>query len=129
MSEKVTIKLKGNFFKNPDLKKAINKSVAAMALVTEARVKNQLYSGHGVQTGYLRRSVSGELISDLTAQIDAGAFRQGRNVNYADWVEGTSIRNRVSSFKGYKMFEIATRQLENENKDKYFETNIKDTLG
>ena len=48
---------------------------------------------------------------------------------YASWVEGVSPRNRITSFKGYKMFEKAKNLLARENKDKYFKEPIKETLG
>jgi hypothetical protein len=128
-SFQIEFKTKGKLFKNPRPKDAIKKALEKIALVTEARVKKELYPGHGVKTGYLRRSVSGEVISDLKAQIDAGEFRQGANIVYTDWVEGVSSRNARSTFRGYKMFEKAKKEFEKEDKDKYFEKPIKDELG
>ena len=121
------IEIKGKLF-NPaadkHLLRGINQGIASMALVSEERVKSQLYKGHGVVTGHLRRSISGELVRDLVAQTDAGLVRQGANVIYASWIEGTSERNKMYSFKsgerGYHMFRNARKQLENEEKDKYF---------
>ena len=100
-----------------------------MALVAEDRVKGQLWKGHGVVTGHLRRSVSGELVKDLVAQTDAGAVRQGANVIYASWIEGTSRRNRTTKFKGYRMFQNARKQLDAEPKDKYFAEPIRKAIG
>ena len=102
-----------------------------MALVSEERVKSQLWKGHGVVTGHLRRSVSGELVRDLVAQTDAGAVRQGANVVYATWIEGTSKRNKTTRFKGYRMFDKARKKLQGElvaNADKYFAKHIKKAL-
>ena len=118
----------GKIFKNPKLKDAINRGVSNMALVTEERVKAQLYKGHGVLTGHLRRSISGMLVGDLKAQVDSGKVLQGANVVYTDWVEGISERNKTTVFRGYKMFENAKNALEKENKDKYFKEPLKDTL-
>tara|TARA_R100000808_G_C2107593_1_gene122697 strand:- start:521 stop:916 length:396 start_codon:yes stop_codon:yes gene_type:complete len=130
MSSGFEIKLEtnGKIFKNPRLLDAINKGIQNMALVTEERVKKQLYKGHGVLTGHLRRSISGMRTGDLRAQVDSGKILQGANVVYTDWVEGISSRNAISSFKGYKMFENAKKELEKENKDKYFKQAIEDTL-
>tara|TARA_R110002124_G_scaffold128786_2_gene289838 strand:+ start:441 stop:842 length:402 start_codon:yes stop_codon:yes gene_type:complete len=111
------------------LRGALNDGIERMALVTEGRVKKQLYKGHGVVTGHLRRSVSGELVSDLKAQVDAGILRQGANVVYASWVEGVSSRNARTRFKGYKMFDNSMKQLQAENKDKYFAAPIKKAIG
>tara|TARA_Y100001951_G_C11297545_1_gene276737 strand:- start:5977 stop:6378 length:402 start_codon:yes stop_codon:yes gene_type:complete len=126
-----TIEVKGKLFDinaNKRLKDAINQGIERMALVTEERVKNQLYKGHGVVTGNLRRTVSGELVSDLKAQIDAGAARQGANVVYASWVEGVSSRNARTSFRGYSMFRNAYKRLEGEDKDKYFAKPISEAI-
>jgi hypothetical protein len=125
----IEIDLKGKIFKKPRTKDAIKKAINKMTLVTEGRVKKELYPGHGVRTGYLRRSVSGQVLNDLSAQVDAGEFNQGRNVVYASWVEGVSARNARTSFAGYKMFEKARKELQKEDKDKYFKEPIKETLG
>ncbi len=125
----IEIELEGKLFKNPRTKDAIRKAINKMTLVTEGRVKKELYPGHGVLTGNLRRAVSGQVLTDLSAQVDAGEFNQGRNVVYASWVEGVSSRNARTSFAGYKMFDKARKELQKEDKDKYFKEPIKDTLG
>jgi len=110
------------------LRDAVNQGLTQMALVSEARIKGQLYKGRGVVTGHLRRSISGELVRDLVAQTDAGLVRQGANVVYASWIEGTSSRNNTTNFKGYRMFQNARKELENEEKDKYFAEPIRNAL-
>ena len=95
------IEVKGKLFKigaDKRLLKAINQGLTRMALVAEGRIKGQMWKGHGVLTGHLRRSVSGELVRDLVAQTDAGLVRQGANVVYASWIEGTSARNSTTRF-------------------------------
>jgi len=67
----------------------------------EGMVKAQLYPGHGLVTGTLRRSVAGEA-RGLNALIET-------NVIYGPWIEGTSRRNETTRFKGYAMFR-RTRQ-------------------
>ena len=127
----MTIEIKGKLFDigaDKRLRDALNEGILRIALVTEGRVKRQLYKGHGVVTGHLRRSIAGELIKDLTAQVDAGSVRQGANVVYASWIEGTSTRNKTTSFKGYQMFQNAAKKFEAEEKDKYFAEPIRKAL-
>ena len=127
----MTIEIKGKLFDigaSKRLRDAMNQGILRMAFVTEGRVKRQLYKGHGFDEGHLRRSVEGELVKDLTAQVDAGSLRQGANVVYASWIEGTSARNKTTSFKGYQMFQNAFKKLESEEKDKYFAEPIRKAL-
>ena len=128
----MTVEIKGKLFDisaDKRLLDAMNQGILRMALVTEQRVKEPMVKGHGVLTGHLRRSVSGELVGDLKAQVDAGSARQGANVVYASWVEGTSTRNRPRpGFPGYHMFRDAFKRLEAEEKDKYFAAPIKKAL-
>lgn len=113
------------------LRNALNDGIERMALVTEGRVKKPMRKGgHGVITGHLRRSVSGELVGNLKAQVDAGSARQGANVVYASWVEGTSKRNRPRpGFPGHHMFRNALTKLKAEDKDKYFAKPIDKAIG
>ena len=129
----MTVEMKGKLFDisaDKRLRDAMNQGITRMALVAEQRVKKPLRKGRGVVTGHLRRSVSGELVSDLKAQVDAGSARQGANVVYASWVEGVSSRNRPRpGFPGYRMFRNAFKRLEAEEKDKYFAEPIKKAIG
>jgi len=106
MKSKVTVQKQGNFFdhRNERFAKALNQSLLDIAQLGAKRVKDQLVPNHGFLTGYLRASVHGGLVKNFHAQIDAGQLEKGRNVIYAGWVEGVSTRNKISSFKGYKMF-------------------------
>ena len=128
----MTVELKGKLFDisaDKRLLDAMNQGITRMALVTEQRVKQPMVKGNGVLTGHLRRSVSGELVGDLKAQVDAGSARQGANVVYASWVEGTSTRNSPRpGFPGYHMFRDAFKRLEAEEKDKYFAAPIKKAI-
>ena len=110
------------------LKSSFEIAITKMAQVTEQRTKKQLYKTHGVVTGHLRRSISGEYLGGLKAQVDAGLARQGANVVYASWVEGVSSRNKRTRFKGYQMFENSKNQLAKENLDKYFAKPIKEAI-
>ena len=129
----MTVEMKGKLFDisaDKRLREAMNHGILRMALVTERRVKKPMRKGgHGVITGHLRRSISGELVGDLKAQVDAGSARQGANVVYASWVEGTSTRNRDRpGFPGHHMFRDAFKRLESEDKDKYFASPINKAL-
>ena len=128
------IEMKGKLFDisaDKNLRNSFNQAIKRMALVTEGRVKKPMQKGgHGVITGHLRRSVEGELVSDLRAQVDAGSLRAGANVVYASWVEGTSRRNRPRpGFPGHFMFRDAFKRLESEDKDKYFAKPIDKAIG
>lgn len=65
-------------------------------------VKGQLYPGHGLRTGTLRRSI--HMKPDHVKQ----EVRVGTNIVYAPHVEFGSRRGR---FKGYHMFENTFRKL------------------
>ena len=126
------IEIKGKLFElgaEKRLRIALNQGITRMALFAEERTKFQLRKGHGVLTGHLRRSISGELVKDLVAQVDAGAVRQGANVIYASWVEGTSTRNRPGGFEGYHMFRNARVLVDREEKDKFFAEPIRKAIG
>ena len=43
--------------------------------------------------------------------MDAGETLLGKDIVYAGWVEGVSKRNARSKFKGYKMFENASKHM------------------
>lgn len=89
----------------------INDGIDEIMKIGEGDVKKQLYVGHGFRTGNLREAVAGDVISDLHGVIDAGAHVEGRNVVYAEWIEGIAARNRSTRFKGYRMFRNTTAKL------------------
>lgn len=105
----IKVVLKGPIFEpgaSVEMMRAVDGALNEIALHGQSLVQRQLYPGHGVRTGHLRRSIWGGSTGPLKAQIDAGARQQGRNVHYAKYVEyGT--RRRV----GYFMFHTAARQL------------------
>lgn len=114
----------------------LHEGLTDVALHGQRLVQEQLYPGHGVVTGHLRRSIAGSVIAPAMAQIDAGLHQQGANLHYADAVEAgtgphviTPKRARVLRFtsrgavvftrrvnhpgtKGLQMFQNAARQLE-----------------
>ena len=117
---------------NPMFKQRINKAIGEgilnMARIEgEGRIKDQLFPGHGFVTGDLHRHISANMTGPLTAQIDAGLHRHGRNLVYAGWIEGWSARNSLSSFKGYRMFRRTYKKLVNLSErsiKKYIESKI-----
>lgn len=88
------------------LQKAIDAGLNEIALEGQSLVQRQLYSGHGVRTGHLRRSIWGGSTGPLAAQVDAGVRQQGSNVLYAKYVEHGTRR-----MQGYHMFQTAANQL------------------
>ena len=85
---------------------AVHNAVRALTEEGEAKVKDQLYPGHGLITGHYRRSVVGELTDSLHGRI------HDSNVVYGPWLEGVSRRNETTRFKGYHMFRRAGEQLQ-----------------
>lgn len=88
------------------LQKAIDEGLNEIAMHGQSLVQRQLYAGHGVRTGHLRRSIWGGTTGPLRAQVDAGHHQQGGNVLYAKYVEHGTTR-----MKGYHMFQTAAAQL------------------
>lgn len=84
----------------------LEKTISELVAEGEKRVKLQLYTGHGVRTGFYRRSVHGEVLGSRR-----GIIHDSRVV-YGPWLEGVTPRNRASRFKGYAMFRNAYQQLD-----------------
>ena len=82
------------------------KTISELVAEGEKRVKLQLYTGHGVRTGFYRRSVHGEVLGSRH-----GIIHDSR-VIYGPWLEGVTPRNRTTRFKGYAMFRNAYQQLD-----------------
>ena len=128
----VTVQLKGKIF-SPNapraVKKAIRAGIGELVLEGEGMVKAQLYPGHGVITANLRRAVAGHVRDDLNGQIDAGEIAQGRDVNYAGWIEGISPRNTRSRFKGYRMFRNVRDRFAKQDLSRFFAKRVRKALG
>lgn len=101
------VQLLGPFFeKGPSgVQDAIREATEELIETGENLVKDELYSGHGLVTGHLRRSVAGEMTGPLSGIIDTPVI-------YGPWVEGVSRRNDSSRFKGYAMFRKAAQKLD-----------------
>lgn len=71
----------------------------------ESMVKAQLYTGHGLISGHLRRSIAGEMKGPLSGVV-------ATKVVYGAWIEGVSTRNEKTRFKGYAMFRKSAQALD-----------------
>jgi hypothetical protein len=128
-----TIKLNGPVFDAPrqislGIREAVDRGLLDLAQFEGAnKVKEQLYPGHGRVIGNLRNHI-GAKMRDHIAQFDAGETlaEDGRNLVYANWVEGIDKRNQTSVFKGYQMFQNAWEHLN--NNPKLYEKYIGDAI-
>lgn len=103
MATGFTVRLQGPLFEanvSEKVQNAVRKGLDQLALQGQRMVQEQLYPGHGVKTGNLRRSVVG------TAEVWNKAT-VGTSVNYGEFVE-----RGHRSFGGYHMFGNAQKQLE-----------------
>lgn len=110
----ITVQYAGPLFTtniDRDVHDGLNAAINDLTMRGQGLVQGQLYAGHGVKTGTLRRSIHGGLVRDLTGQIDAGLYQQGENLEYAAYIEGVSRKNATSKFKGYAMFRQAHAKL------------------
>ena len=97
--------LSGPLWGNSDtkVKRAIGNTTQDLVERGEAMVKRQLYPGHGLITGTLRRSVTGEMKGPLSGIIFT-------NIVYGPFIEGISTRQ--GRFKGYSMFRRTAQALD-----------------
>lgn len=92
-----TVTLSGPFFTlgAAPLTAALQRTTQDLVERGEQMWKAQLYPGHGLVIGHLRRSIAGEVRGPLHGEItDSGVI-------YGPWIEGTSRRNETTRFKGY----------------------------
>ena len=92
------------------IKNIANGIIKNVALFGEKDVKDQLYPGHGVDTGMLRRSISGRLIKDFQGQVDPGSVYYAYQVEHG-WPSGK---------KGYQMFANSSKNIKQfQSSDQY----------
>ncbi len=117
MVDKTDVQFKGVIWNPKQVEKIIAEESAQfiddVVLSGEGLVKEQLYPGHGVVTGFLRESVAGTRIDALGGVIDAGEVLQGKQVVYANYIEGL-----------YKMFANARQKLNRMNLGKQLRERI-----
>ena len=108
MADKTDVKFTGVIWNSKKVEKIIGQETKKVldeaAQFGEIAVKQQLYPGHGLLTGFLRESVTGTRVDRLHAIIDAGEVTQGKNVVYANYIEGL-----------YRMFYNAWQLLRRKN--------------
>jgi hypothetical protein len=109
----IEIKTEGPLFnKVPStvVRSIANGIVKNVALFGEADVKKQLYPGHGVDTGRLRRSISGYLVKDFQGQVDPGSTNYAYQVEHG-WDFGK---------EGYHMFANSRKSIKQfQSSDQY----------
>lgn len=104
---RVSVRTSGPFFDGRTqraIDRALTDTLQDVTERGESIVKRQLFPGHGLVTGTLRRSIAGEVVNNRRATV-------GTDVIYGAWIEGTSRRNETTRFKGYSMFRRATQAL------------------
>ena len=103
----MTVKLSGPMFSRPDkrVQRALRDVTQDLVERGTQLVKRQLYFGHGLIEGTLRRSITGQMIGPMQGRIET-------NVIYGAYIEGTSRRNETTRFKGYSMFRRSTQELQ-----------------
>lgn len=93
----------------------------------EAKVKAQLYPGHGYRTGEFSRSINGQVRSSLSGTIDDSAG--GREAIIGKFLElGRYWPSTGHRFKGIHMFRTAAahlRKIANEVAGKVYQRAIK----
>lgn len=87
------------------VKEAIEGTIKEGVAVGQAKVRQQLFVGHGRITGHYRGSVHGEVVDSLHGRI------HDSNVVYGPWLETGKRRGEQTRFKGYAMFRNAHEHL------------------
>lgn len=88
-----------------EVRRAISATVQDLVERGEGMVKGQLFSGHGLVTGTLRRSIVGTMREPFAGLVQT-------NVIYGPWIEGVSNRNQTTRFKGYQMFRRSAQAMQ-----------------
>jgi hypothetical protein len=129
-----SIKLNGPVFDAPTqislgIREAVDRGLLDLAQFEGAnKVKEQLYPEHGRISADLRNHIGAKMVNHV-AQFDAGETLadDGRNLVYANWVEGIDERNRGRpGFPGWHMFKKAHEHLD--NNPKLYEKYIGDAI-
>tara|TARA_R110000787_G_scaffold57151_3_gene130785 strand:- start:109 stop:480 length:372 start_codon:yes stop_codon:yes gene_type:complete len=117
MAKNIDVEFKGAIFDARKVEKILGQETSKIldeaALFGETAVKTQLFPTHGLVTGFLRESVAGTRVSELHAIIDAGEVVQGKNVVYANFIEGlySMFRNSWSLIRGKNLPQLLARRV------------------
>jgi|SRR5215831_7589204 len=106
------VTMTGKFFEGPvapRVQQAVKQGMEKVALQGQAWVQEQLYKGHGVVTGYFRRSITPDVLAWNHATV-------GSIVIYGTWLEdGPHGRQPQGRFRGYHIFRNAGERIEKVN--------------
>lgn len=98
----MTVTAKGPLFAGDTVRmlgEAIREVIRETTYFGEEAVQDQLYSGHGVRTGWFRFHIRGRLMQSRHGAIFAKDYVKGA------WLEsGANHRYGTTRFKGYAMF-------------------------
>tara|TARA_X000000368_G_scaffold195792_1_gene154538 strand:- start:24 stop:482 length:459 start_codon:yes stop_codon:yes gene_type:complete len=112
----VKIETKGPLFKatKKSFERGVSVGLSEIGANGMALVLSQLSKGHGVRSGNLKAAVRYYPEGDDTVIIDVNERFNGKDINYADWIESGGKHPRwgtMSRFRGYQMFENAEASL------------------
>ena len=111
---------KGPFFKlgTQPLVDAQAETIRDLVKEGEARVKAQLYPGHGVDTGAYKAGIRGRIEKSAHGAVSktAHGFIENNGAVYGPWLEtgrtlGKGGAPRRTRFKGYKAFRLGKQHL------------------
>ncbi len=117
MAENVSVKLSGPLFSSAvteAVHAAVGKGLLKAALVGQRLVQEQLTPGHGVLTGYFRRSIGGFMTPGMWNEAVVRSNSPGeQEVIYTSWLEsGPHGKQPMGRFRGYGMFASAAQQMQ-----------------
>ena len=122
-------RVSGPFFdlKGLPLKEATEATVQTLLVEGEAKVEQQLYTGHGVLTGEYKSSIHDRMVKSLHGVIEDDQSVKGKFLESGRYWSTTGHR-----FRGYAMFRKATshlRRLAREISGKEFKRAVKRLTG
>ena len=112
----ISTKVSGPFFqlKGQPLKDAMEGTIRDLLKEGEAKVEQQLYTGHGVRSGEYKSSLVQKFAAGRGASAGWGLIAGGKqypNNIIGKWLEGGTKRNAATRFKGYAMFRKGAQHL------------------
>jgi hypothetical protein len=108
----MTAEFKGPFFKlgTQPLVDAQAETIRDLVKEGEARVKAQLYPGHGVDSGAYKAGIRGRIEKSAHGGVTktAHGLIENNGAVYGPWLEGGA---RGKRFKGYRAFRLGKQHL------------------
>lgn len=110
------VKKSGPFFelKGKPLKDAGAATIQDLLKEGEAKVKAQLYTGHGAKSGDYRSTVTHKFVrsrENATGWGKVFADKSYPNGIKGKWLEGRTKRNKATRFRGYAMWRKAKQHI------------------